>query len=416
MISQPNLDQLFEHRVRMPHWLARLGCATLILLPLAAVGLYGWLLLVELDRTAPAHEVALADLNGDGHLDAFVVVSPTGPDPYSNSDLILFGDGNGRFTPSDQALVNVSTFAVSLGDVNNDGSIDAIVGDQIYHNYDNGRFHRGPYLLRYRDSLGSNRWQIRLADLNGDGALDLFGAACCGGAVFSPQSEQLALYSQDTVWLNNNRGGFSNGTKLLDSTGSSAVALGDLNGDGTIDAFVAKGQTDHLDAGSSFNNPNFVWLNDGEGQFTDSGQRLGLAESTAVALGDFDNDGDLDAVVGNNDWDELWLNDGQGNFSLSSQRFNGNDTRAIFTADLNEDGLFDLIIVGQTSSRVWLNEGAASFHAVQRLRQKAADALALGDLNEDGFADLLVAGVESYRVWLGAGDGRFSANSPEAYR
>ena len=400
-----------ERRRRTP-WIKRIGYALLFIL-LTAVGYFAWLFFTFSFEGPPlVQEVALADLNGDGHLDAFVTISPEG-EPYGAPDLVLFGEGNGRFTPSDQTLENYNTFAVALGDVNDDGLVDAVVGNQMYRNYDNGRFGGGYHL--HSESEGVFRWQVELADLNGDGSLDLFGAACCGGAVVSPESEQRPLYSNDTVWLNNGTGGFSSGSQLLDSTGSNAVALGDLNGDGTVDAFVAKGQSAHPEARSSFNNPNFVWLNDGTGQFRDSGQRLGDAESTAVALGDFDNDGDLDAVVGNTGRDELWLNNGQVNFTLSSQRFNWRETKAVFVADFNGDELPDLIISGETSSRVWLNEGAANFQSGQRVQHQEDDAIALGDVNEDGFMDVLIAGVTEYQVWFGAGNGRFTANDRVAY-
>lgn len=46
-----------------------------------------------------------------------------------------------------------------------------------------------------------------------------------------------------------------------------------------------------------FDTPNTVWFNDGTGLFSDSGQRLGLTDSRAVAVGDVDGDGFLDAVV-----------------------------------------------------------------------------------------------------------------------
>jgi hypothetical protein len=64
------------------------------------------------------------------------------------------------------------------------------------------------------------------------------------------------------------------------------VAPGDLDGNGTIDAFTIKQST-----------PSRVWLNDGNGSFFDTGQRLGDTTRTsalAVELADLDGDQDLD--------------------------------------------------------------------------------------------------------------------------
>ena len=96
---------------------------------------------------------------------------------------------------------------------------------------------------------------------------------------------------------------FTNSGSALGDSRSYSVALGDLDGDGDIDAMVA----------NEGNQPNTVWTNDGTGTFTDSGQALGNSDSYSVALGDLDGDGDLDAMVANDSQpNTVWTNVVQG--------------------------------------------------------------------------------------------------------
>ena len=89
------------------------------------------------------------------------------------------------------------------------------------------------------------------------------------------------------------------------NSNSRSVALGDVDGDGDLDAWIAEYGT------------NDVWLNQGGdqggilGKYVDSGQQLGGSNSWDVALGDLDSDGDLDAWVANaNDANSVWINQG----------------------------------------------------------------------------------------------------------
>ena len=61
-----------------------------------------------------------------------------------------------------------------------------------------------------------------------------------------------------------------------------------------------------------------MWINDGSGTFTDSGQSLGSSDFADVELGDMDDDGDPDALIAN--WQQgntVWINDGRSDVGIS---------------------------------------------------------------------------------------------------
>jgi regulator of replication initiation timing len=116
------------------------------------------------------------------------------------------------------------------------------------------------------------------------------------------QDAFVANYNQaNKVWVNDGAGIFSDSGQNLSSLDSLAVALGDVDGDGDQDAFVA----------NIYSQGNKVWVNDGDGTFSDFGQSLGSSDSFAAALGDVDGDGDLDAFVANiySQANKVWLHD-----------------------------------------------------------------------------------------------------------
>ena len=136
---------------------------------------------------------------------------------------------------------------------------------------------------------------VALGDVDGDGDLDAYVAN--NGAA-------------NVVWVN--QGGVQAGTEGvfvaglgLGSANSRGVALGDVDGDGDLDAYVANNGA-----------ANVVWVNQGgvqagtEGVFV-AGAGLGSALSLGVALGDVDGDGDLDAYVANfGAANVVWVNQG----------------------------------------------------------------------------------------------------------
>jgi hypothetical protein len=378
---------------------------------------------LSFDRPPRVQQIALGDLNGNGYLDAYLAIAPDG-EPYVHPDYLLFNEGDGRFTDSGQDFGDASSFSVTLGDVNGDGLLDIVVGwygVKVYRNYGSGIFGDHSGIFRGHYSVGDvpdgiYRFHIALADLNRDGHLDIFGAGCCGGGIPGKGGMQQVFYPTSRAWLGNGAGTFSTTGQSLGQLGSSAVSLADLNGDGALDAFLANISRMDASGNSQRGVPNTIWFNDGQGNFSDSGQQLGNEESYAVALGDLNSDGFIDAVVGNRGPDEIWFNDGQGNFSDSGQQLGDGLTRAVFLADLDGDGDLDLVIAGEESAQVWLNDGVGQFSQGQQISYNQYEAIALGDVTGDGIDDILVAGVESYQVWRGVGDGRFTPGSRTSYR
>ena len=242
--------------------------------------------------------IELGDLDGDGDLDAFVAtyyVPSTSPGINK-----VWMNNNGTFSDSGQTLGTAKSEGVALGDVDSDGDLDAFVVNSsqpniVWINNGSGVF------TDSGQTLGSaNSWDVKLVDLDSDGDLDAFVAN---------------LHTGNKVWLNNGSGVFTDSGQSLGSSISYAVALEDFDGDGDLDAFITNG-----------NRVNKVWLNDGSAVFTDSGQSLGTTDEADwdIAPGDVDGDGDLDIFVSvynssSNRANQVWLNNGSGIFTNSGQ-------------------------------------------------------------------------------------------------
>jgi hypothetical protein len=277
--------------------------------------------------------VALGDLNGDGHLDAFIA------NGYgAEYDQIWFNNGTGIFSDSGQQLGPTASKGVALGDLNSDGHLDAFVVNwlsphKVYFNDGQGIFTESEQLL-FTPAINSQG--IVLADLNGDGHLD----------AFIGTEEQ----SANEIWFNDGTGNFTQSAQPFPITWTPKAAIGDLNGDGYLDIYMANEQM-----------PDEVWFNDGTGFFTRSEQIFDNVNSSDVVLADIDGDGDLDAIVIGTYGPPktIWLNNGSGIFTDSGQRLNDVFYAAhsrVIAGDLNKDGAIDLFFAQtEGANTVWFN-------------------------------------------------------------
>jgi hypothetical protein len=142
--------------------------------------------------------------------------------------------------------------------------------------------------------------------------------------------------------------------------------------------------------------------------------RLGDDASSAVALGDLDGDGDLDTLVGAERGAQVWINlggaqGGQAGEFTAGQAFEGGKTMAVFLQDLNGDSFPDALVGGVERATLWWNDGQGAFdRSSQRFRYSERHALAVGDFNGDGLPDIFAAAYGTdYRVWFNQGEGRF---------
>jgi hypothetical protein len=319
--------------------------------------------------------VALADLNGDGNLDAFVVNESGKNSQYR----IYFGDGRGQFADSGQLLERpMDGSKPVVYDIDGDGSKDVITGRTVWLNDGHGRFSPDP--ARFIDADGARFWQCRLADLNGDGLIDVF-------AIVMANNEW-----KGRVYLNDKKGRFQYTGQPLGQGILATVELGDVNGDGSVDAVLSGWRNTGADPC-----PNRVLLNDGRGRFTETGQIFdeALRHSHGLALGDLDRDGDLDLVLVTQQepFARLYLNDGKGRFT-AGRTLGANSAEKVAVADLNGDGSLDIFLACIGPNEVWLNDGQGNFtDSKLRLGTEWSWEVAVGDVNRDGLPDLFVVNL-----------------------
>ena len=368
------------------------------------------------DAQVRTHAIALADLDGDGDLDAVLANDQNlGPVP----DPIWWNDGSGTFTDSGQRLDEEipGSHHVSTGDFDGNGDEDILFGVSgggwFLRNRGVGQFLPGSYLNANNIYMGPV--PVAVGDLDRDGDLDALIAVCCG--TFTQGSSQRTYFPpSQRVLFNDGSGRFTLNSQSLSDFGTRAVALGDLDGDGDLDAFMGNSfSTRDANGTQNFNEPNTIWFNDGTGQFVDSGQRLGSSGTNAVVLGDLDGDGDLDAWIGNGGFssnssaDEVWFNDGLGNFTDSGQALGDALTRFVYLNDLDGDGDLDAVVESQRSVQLWLNDGSGAFtKSKQNLSYSSDCAAAPGDVDGDGDIDIVAGCAEKkVLVWLNDGMGKF---------
>ncbi|RMG10077.1 MAG: tetratricopeptide repeat protein [Planctomycetota bacterium] len=230
---------------------------------------------------------------------------------------------------------------VALGDVDDDGDLDIVTdGSRLLRNDGGGRFR-----LDEDSGLRPGSQGGVLGDVDRDGDLDLF--AFGGGR------------AGDRLYLNQGGGRFrdvAGAGGARDALPSQAAALGDLNGDGALDLYVANYERPGPPLGRGTRDR--LYFGDGRGGFRDASTRLGSAAALCArgaSMADVDGDGDLDLFVPTYrlQRDLLWINEGSGKLREEGRERGvaGRATRGAYGhgigaawGDLDRDGDLDLVV------------------------------------------------------------------------
>ncbi|MBL4669466.1 MAG: VCBS repeat-containing protein [Flavobacteriales bacterium] len=272
------------------------------------------------------------DYNNDGHLDLFVA-NNTGA-----MNALYKNTGGGSFTKITTGdIANYSGYChgASWVDYNNDGYLDLFVTDYmptkfnlLYKNNGDETFTmvtNSALVQEAKHAIGAT-W----ADYDNDGDMDVFIPATNG--------ESNSLYRNDGADV------FTRMTTIgitADNANSVGCSWGDYDNDNDLDLFVT----------NTSNQDNFFYQNNGDGTFTQVTSGILVNDgghSSSSNWVDFDNDGDMDLYICNDQSDKntMYINNGDGTFSKPETPLSGNLGNSYSQAwsDFDNDGDLDVLV------------------------------------------------------------------------
>jgi hypothetical protein len=343
---------------------------------------------------------AFFDYNNDGNLD-LIITNADGPNVlYKNNGDGTF-DNVAEAAGIDNKKIGTGTWqgtSAVCGDYDNDGDLDVYVTidvmpldpdailpafNVLYRNNGDGTFtdvtQEAGVQANGNGSVGAV-W----VDYNNDNYLDLY---------------VVNLGITNIFYKNNGDGTFTDVTQETGAEGGIGAAgsgLGavffDADNDGDQDLYVVNG----------FGPPCFFYLNNGDGTFKDRSQKAGVdnpGDPSGAAVGDYDNDGDMDIYVVNYFLPNvLYRNRGDGTFEDVAKEagvdLEAQGMSATF-ADFDNDGYLDIYVVNKGPNVLYRNNGDGTFTDITEKAGVKSDfgsnVAPAGDYNNDGFIDIYVA-------------------------
>jgi hypothetical protein len=307
----------------------------------------------------------VVDMNND-QLDDIVGTSTSNVNVLYQQASGTFQSVNIITTPAD----HTASWSIAAGDIDGNGYNDLLYGGGqgstfMFANNTGTGFNE----VSFPNYIFSQR--TNMVDINNDGNLDAF--------VCHDVDANVAFFNDGSGNLTFNQG-------LLGLTcGNYGSLWTDYDNDGDQDMFVAKCGCDPVD---------LLMRNNGDGSFTDMAPALGLADSHqswSSAWGDFDNDGDMDVLIGasSSGYHKLMENNGDGTFTNVTagsgiDLFTGQSIEWT-THDFDNNGFLDILggggLLMNTGDMTFVNNNVSPGNGP------------IGDLNNDGFLDVFTNGT-----------------------
>ena len=383
--------------------------------------------------------IAIADVTGDGRLD--ILVTQYAADTWT----LLIGDGAGGITPTTTFATAAKPQGIVVADLNRDGLADVVVastGARVLSVF----YGAGGRAASRRDTKVPVALNVlTTGDFNRDGWGDVAGASTdqsqavvvLGSATglgtpltlatgSSPRGIVAADMNQDgrldlavanrasstvTVQLGRGDGTFAGAETLASGSGSRAVVAADFDRDGRVDLATA----DEYSSTASYLDNVSTWITPGH-VFAERllGDETGYGGSSALQLGDFDEDGRMDAATIGAPTPLLFFGNGR-HLTLP-----GSNPASLVAGDVDGDGHLDLVTTDfwQNTVNVYRGNGRGAFSGPDAVQTVAGpQELELADFNRDGHLDIVTeafdqdGSISTVHVLLGSGDGRFTQAS-----
>ncbi|MBN2799177.1 MAG: VCBS repeat-containing protein [Deltaproteobacteria bacterium] len=346
-------------------------------------------------------DIAAGDLGGDGDLDLALAAYRVGPGFTVPS--AVFDAGMGTF--SDETTLETRAAArVRFAHLNQDPFLDLVVSENFSADAsphtDSHVFWGGAEGLAAAPPLAlptHGAYDLDIADLDGDGGLDL---------IFSGLYDGTYDDTKTMIYLNSSHGFSAERRQELVMSGCSDVEVADLDGDGFLDLITASTAVGGDYGHASFETTSWIWWGSSDGYSELDRIGLPTLSPLDVVVRDLDGDGFADLVFGSQ-WDDrgiapvsyVYWGAWSGYSPVRRSELPTSDVKDVLAADLDGDGLQDLVFCNHhsdagyaTSSAVYW-QTASGFDRTLRTQLPTSGCrdVEAADLDLDGDLDLVFA-------------------------